>query len=231
MLKIISLSALLLFAVSALAHTNVVVVPLGGKMPSGDATPVDVLKGKTFSNADSIGMVGARPPAPIAKTGQTTSYETGDDGALQKGVTSPSPRFNDNADGTVTDNLTGLVWLQNTNCFGINNWATALSNSNSLANGACGLTDGSTAGDWRLPNEKELHSLVDLAYSTPALSNAAQTGQWTEGSAFFSVQSSYYWSSTTYASNTDGAWRISFLNGYVSNDLKTNTNFVWPVRD
>ena len=32
-----------------------------------------------------------------------------------------------------------------------------------LANGACGLTDGSTTGDWRLPNEKELHSLIDLA--------------------------------------------------------------------
>ena len=31
---------------------------------------------------------------------------------------SPSPRFTDNNDGTVTDNLTGLVWLKNANLFG-----------------------------------------------------------------------------------------------------------------
>ncbi len=43
--------------------------------------------------------------APVAQTGQTTSYATGDDGDLEKGVASPSPRFTDNGDGTVTDFL------------------------------------------------------------------------------------------------------------------------------
>ena len=41
-------------------------------------------------------------PAPVPKTGQTISYAAGDDGALQKGVTWPVPRFTDNGDGTVT---------------------------------------------------------------------------------------------------------------------------------
>ena len=42
--------------------------------------------------------------APVPKTGQTTSYATGDDGQLEKGVAWPYPRFTDNGDGTVTDN-------------------------------------------------------------------------------------------------------------------------------
>ena len=57
-------------------------------------------------------------PAMLPKTGQTTSYAAGDDGALQKGVAWPNPRFTDNGNGTVTDNLTGLIWLKNANCFG-----------------------------------------------------------------------------------------------------------------
>ena len=52
------------------------------------------------------------------KTGQTVSYALGDDGDLQKGVMWPVPRFTDNGSGTVTDNLTGLIWLKDANCFG-----------------------------------------------------------------------------------------------------------------
>jgi len=52
----------------------------------------------------------------LPKTGQTTVYSTGDDGDIQAGVSWPSPRFMDNGDGTITDNLTGLMWLQDANC-------------------------------------------------------------------------------------------------------------------
>jgi len=79
----------------------------------------------------------AAPPAPVPQTGQTTSYAAGDDGATQRGVAWPSPRFTDNlvngvSNGTVTDNLTGLVWLKDANCFGVQNWTSALSKANSL---------------------------------------------------------------------------------------------------
>ena len=56
--------------------------------------------------------------APVARTGQTESNRTHDDGDLERGVASPSPRFSDNGNGTVTDNLTGLIWLKNANCDG-----------------------------------------------------------------------------------------------------------------
>jgi len=45
----------------------------------------------------------------IPKTGQTTSYATGDDSDLQMGIPWPDPRFTDNSDGTVT----GLMWTKN----------------------------------------------------------------------------------------------------------------------
>ena len=90
---------------------------------------------------------GCDPPAPVEQTGQTTSYATGDDGDHEKGVEWQNPRFTDNGDGTVTDNLTGLIWLKDANCFGTRTWNNALSDSNGLASGSCGLTDGSNAGD------------------------------------------------------------------------------------
>ena len=56
--------------------------------------------------------------------------------------------------GTVTDG--NLVWLKNANCFGIKNFNNALSSIGTLATGACGLSDGSKAGDWRLPSLDEM---------------------------------------------------------------------------
>ncbi len=64
--------------------------------------------------------------APAQKTGQTKCYDasgteiscsgTGQDGAYQNGATWPNPRFTYNENGTVKDNLTGLIWLKNANC-------------------------------------------------------------------------------------------------------------------
>jgi hypothetical protein len=146
-------------------------------------------------------------PAPVPQTGQTLSYAEGDDGDLQAGVPFPSPRFTDHGNGTVTDNLTGLIWLKNANCFGAMPWAQALTVTNTLAHGTCGLADGSGGGDWRLPNVRELLSLIDYRFYHPALSNAAGTAQWTEDDPFLGVQSSdIYWTSTTelIASFTNG---------------------------
>jgi hypothetical protein len=168
--------------------------------------------------------------AGVAKTGQTTSYATGDDGDLQMGTAWPVPRFTDNADGTVTDNLTGLIWLKNANCFGQNLWAAALSFCNVLEDGQCGLTDGSSLGDWRLPNVRELHSLIDYSQYVPALPNTEGTGQWAEGDPFTNVQSYYYWSSTAYEGGSTLAWGVYMVSGYVGGTSKANDFDVWPVR-
>ena len=167
---------------------------------------------------------------PIPKTGQTTAYATGDDGNLEKGVAWPNPRFTDNEDGTVLDSFTGLIWLKDANCIGTRTWNNALSDSNGLADGSCGLTDSSSAGDWRLPNKKELFSLIHDNYYNPALSNTAGAGQWSGGDPFNNVQSSSYWSSSTNAFNPGHAWFVSIGYGYVLYDYKSSYRYVWPVR-
>ena len=175
-------------------------------------------------------------PASVPKTGQTILYVSGDDGDLEKGVTWPNPRFKDNLDGTITDNLTGLIWLKDANCaffVAPESWSAALSDSNGLSSGLCGLTDGSNAGDWRLPNKKELISLTHDGYYNPTLPNTAGTGQWSEGDPFANVQSSFYWSSTTDALSIAGAraWFVNMGNGVVDGDDKTSDGlYVWPVR-
>src|SRR5258705_6735407 len=55
------------------------------------------------------------------------------------------------SNGTVKDMQTGLIWLKNANCFGLTSWANANIKAGALANGQCGLADGSKVGDWRLP--------------------------------------------------------------------------------
>lgn len=162
------------------------------------------------------------PPAPLHKTGQITTYATGDDGDLQRGVASPVPRFTDNGTGTVTDNLTGLIWTKSADCDGTRGWSYALSYCNALASGTCGLTDGSLAGDWRLANRLELESLLDMENWDPAL---------LEGHPFTDVQlDDWYWSSTTDANLNSYAWDVHFLGGYVSHDLKGSYNYAWCVR-
>jgi hypothetical protein len=178
--------------------------------------------------------------AAVPKTGQTICYNssgaiiscagTGQDGDLQKGVPWPNPRFTDNSNGTITDNLTGLIWLKNANCYGTKTWAQALTDCNGLNSGECGLTDGSTEGDWRLPNSNELASLVHKGYYNPAVPNTAGTGKWSAEDPFNNVQSSVYWSSTTYAYDTALACSVIMGIGYVYDDLKTDGYYVWPVR-
>jgi hypothetical protein len=179
---------------------------------------------------DGFYVIGGGKSASVPKTGQTTSYATRDDGALQKGVAWPTPRFTDNGNGTVTDKLTKLIWMKNANAFGTKNWADALTTANTLASGSGDINDGSKAGDWRLPNVRELQSLVDYAFYYPALPNTLGTGKWAEGNPFQGVQSSYYWSSSTCAYNTTSAWLVYFYDGYVGSGDKSGSGYVWCVR-
>ena len=169
-----------------------------------------------------FGVTGAVYHAPVAKTGLTTSYGTNDDGFLQKGVPWPDPRFTTNvldSGGNMTnvlviDNLTGLMWTKNANLYVGTNWYAALTNCNECTVG--GYTD------WRLPNRKELASLLDLGTKSPALP---------DGHPFSDVQSAYYWTGTTCLSPSTG-WKyaVSMGNGFVAGTDYGCAYYVWPVR-
>ena len=139
-------------------------------------------------------------------------------------------RFIDNNDGTVTDHKTGLVWLKDASAVGCMTWQDAMDACAALTSGQHGLTDGSQAGEWRLPERLELESLIDLRFCDPAISNAAGTERWSDGDAFSGVQSHYYWSSSSYAYYPQSAWLVDLFSGCVYANGKTNTSYVWPVR-
>jgi hypothetical protein len=211
----------------------------GSGYVEGDA---DLVAGNIKGGVSVFGVDGALY-APVPKTGQTTSYATGDDGDLEMGVEWPSPRFITGTTGTtgatvvVTDTLTGLVWLQDANCIanqypGFDNdgtsgdgrvtWQHALdfvagmTATGSYSNCAAGFSD------WRLPNVRELLSLIDHGEFQPALP---------DGHPFTNVQWSRYWSSTTYAYGTADAYYLALGDSLVNVNNKTNTNwYTWPVR-
>jgi len=199
----------------------------------GNAWSVDILYGYIKSrykqNTRYVwsvrgGQTGSYP-ALIWKTGQTTSYATGDDGNMQMGVSWPNQRFTVlfcNASGpcpnqlsdcddefendVVTDNLTGLMWKKAASVYDSDlgvwtwekyNWLTALG-----VGPVCGYTD------WRLANRKELLSLVDRSRYSKALLS---------GNPFESyVASDNYYSSTSSSSApNDYADCIDMSNGEV----------------
>jgi hypothetical protein len=138
--------------------------------------------------------------ALVSQTGQTQCWDTtgalidclgtGQDGNLRAGVAWPNPRFIDNGDGTVKDNLTKLVWLKNAGCEALGpkgTWQQALVSAHNLQNGVCDLNDGSQPGSWRVPNINELASIIDYGQSLPSFPS---------GTPFYNLQHNY-WSSTT----------------------------------
>ena len=162
------------------------------------------------------------PPGQIAETGQITSVANYDDAFFANstpkvGVPWPDPRFTvDTTLACVTDNLTGLTWSRDANPGGLRAWENALIYTEDLT--VCGFAD------WRLPNSKELFSLIDRSQFGPALP---------VGYPFTNVQSvlnDLYWSSTTYAFNQAAAWTIDMRLGSLVPLLKTESAFVWPVR-
>lgn len=191
-------------------------------------------------------------PAVTPKTGQTACYDNGtdvggriiscattsaqgQDGALQSGVAWPDPRFTDNGDGTITDNLTGLMWLKDANC--VNTYYPSVDSDGTAGDGAvtwqhsldflAGINIGTypnCAGghtDWRLPNRIELRSLTDYSQSSPALPS---------GHPFNNVQPHAYWSSSTCVLDTNWAWYVNMTVGVGPYSSKTDSYYVWPVR-
>ncbi len=204
--------------VSGNIHSGITLFGVTGKpevvdTTSGDAAAGDVLAGKK-AWVDGNEVTGTRTPAPVPKTGQLNTFHTGDDGDLEMGVVSPNPRFTIQSDtNVVQDNLTGLMRARNANLDGTEDWPSAIDYCEALNHG--GYTD------WRLPNVRELHSLIDFGRYNLALPS---------GHPFTSGQGGNYWSSTMLADPSGDAWYMRLTDGYIDVSGTTALNYVWPVR-
>lgn len=127
----------------------------------------------------------------------------GQDGFYQTGCPTAG-RFTDNGDGTVTDNCTGLVWQKDT--ADVNGDGTIVWEQDALTWQAalqyCESLEFAGHDDWRLPNVRELQSIVDYGRYNPSIDPV------------FGAESGGYWSSSTFVFSV-GVWIVIFYDGRV----------------
>jgi hypothetical protein len=131
---------------------------------------------------------------------------------------SPSA-YTDSGDGTVTDNVTGLMWQSPPA-------ATTMSQPDAVAYCSTMLTVGGHH-DWRLPTKIELLSIVDYGREAPTINPVFPS---TVSSTVSPRALQYYWSSTALAGSPSNAWLVDFNGGYTGNDAMSGTSYVRCVR-
>jgi hypothetical protein len=155
------------------------------------------------------GGIGAHPKAETLSAGGTKRFHVR---AVRNTKTAETltERFSDNSNGTITDNLTGLIWQKTQSAVSMT-WEEALVY-------AGGLTLAGNS-EWRLPNVKELQSLNEEKLSKPSFNKTY----------FPNVISGNYWSSTTLMNAPSKAWDLNVDYGIVSYNEKTQKEYVLCV--
>jgi len=194
-----------------------------------DIDGTQILTGTTIFGVDGSASAGGLP-----KTNQTLCYDAagteiactdggtalgGQDGYYEEGT---ALSYTDNLDGTISDGATGLMWKKcsegktgvscETGADTTKTWTEALA-----------VCEADTTGgytDWRLPNIRELLSIVDYGTAEPAINS------------LFSSQSDLYWSSTSYQNPGDQgyAWFVYFFDGHTDVGDKASSYYVRCVR-
>ena len=174
-----------------------------------------------MNNADRQKVMNA-----FLQTGQITCHDTngrgidcigsGQDAEFRNGVSWPARRFEVH-DHTVMDRLTGLIWAKDANMaeFPLA-WEEALDFITSM-----NLDNVFGFSDWRLPNRRELRSLMSHQTRKPALP---------EEHPFKKLFNGWYWTSTTAAINTSYAWYIHMDGACMFYGHKEQFFMFWPVR-
>lgn len=135
----------------------------------------------------------------------------------------PNSRYFLNAKGTAIDKKTGLTWMRcsvgqtwdGSTCIGspqTYSWKYALETAESTV-----FADKS---DWRLPNQKELQSLIENRCFNPAINLTA----------FPNTGSDWFWSSSPNAISSYNAWVVKFSDGYDGYGFKSAGYAVRLVR-
>ena len=121
-------------------------------------------------------------------------------------LTTPDSRFSINIDGTVVDNKTGLMWMRcslgqtwnGNGCSGVSanfSWVNAINagETETFAN----------HNDWRVPNIKELNSILEDACYEPAINE----------NIFPATPQSFFWSASPHAVDSNDQRWLDFVTG------------------
>ncbi len=156
------------------------------------------------------GGIGNKPISETISAGGTSKFHPRAvrDVVLPTVITN---HFTDNNDGTITDNLTQLIWQKAPNTTAVT-WENAIAYAEGLSL--------ATATDWRLPNIKELQSLNDESLINPSVNQ----------NFFGSIGVKNYWSSTTVQNQTANSWFWNTQFGITTFAAKINTNYVICVK-
>jgi len=186
-----------------------------GHLGKADACGVWPVRGGVLKDAAPVKAI-----ALVARTGQTKSYAPGDDGDVQAGVAWPNPRFTVDGD-RVIDSLTGLMWAKNADIAG-----TTMSGYEAMT--FCAKQELGGHKDWRLPNVKEMQSLVDFSSgliatpfeNVPAPASNATYASGTIGMPLYGkLSTDLYWTM-----NSQGYWAP------IGPDGSRYKQRAWPVR-
>lgn len=160
--------------------------------------------------------------ATISLSFNIAASQTCYDGA---GTTTPTDRFTINADGTVSDSETGLMWQR---C----SYGQTYNTETQLCEGSTpsltwqealrGAKNDTTADydDWQMPNIKELASILEHSCTEPSINE----------DVFLGTKLQNYWSNTSGVSTMSSAWVYQFDSGLNSLHAKTSNVYLRLVR-
>jgi hypothetical protein len=220
--------------------------PFPGDQQVTDQFGTRTLKRLKSSLLCTPAVKGAAPAADqfrgLPATGQVSCWNTvgtpiscagtRHDGDVQAGS---SLAYVDNGDGTITDLNTGLTWEKKSDDDTIHDRDTLYSWDAAFAVHVAGLNSASFGGhsDWRVPNAKELQSLVNYEFMNPAVSAAFNSGCLPGCSVLTCscTMAADHWTSTSKLDFPFNAWRVDFNEGLVRAGAdKTFGNVVRAVR-
>ncbi len=141
---------------------------------------------------------------------------SGQDGEYLSGYPWPEPRFVMENDALVLDRATGLYWMIDGNLFSYPmSWQEGLEQVERLNEAKkCNRSD------WRLPNRREMRSLISHGARKPALP---------QDHPFKNVFLGWYWTSTTSARSPGYAWYVHMEGGRMFYGRKDSYYLIWPV--
>ena len=218
-------------AASTQAQTCVASQECGDVDNSGGVTASDALKVLNRAVGQPLALTcncelggGVAVTAQPVQTGQTSCYDTagaaidcaatGQDGETQSGATHS---FVDNGDGTITDQVTGLMWEKHSSDGSLHDAANTYSFADAVAVKIAALNSEPFAGhaDWRLPNRNELATLINFGTLSPATYPEFKT-TCDPGCTVTDCNctgTTVYWTSTSHHNTPDYAWYVNFSQG------------------